>query len=88
VTYRTFAAAPESALGREMVISKDNRPVVRARFYRSGARFYILTAKSDIGLSPVIEPTDVDPATESGSDNDPAVTHFLTSFHVATTTDL
>jgi hypothetical protein len=82
VTYRTTCATAEGALGREHVISKDGRREVRVRFYRSGARLYVLTAKSSMGLSPVAEAADVDPSTESGTDNDAAVRGFLTSFHV------
>ncbi len=84
VTYRSYAATAEGILGRELVVSKGGRRAVRARYYLSGARLYVLTAKSSMGLSPVTEQTSdmVDPSTESGSDNDPAVKVFLTSFHV------
>jgi hypothetical protein len=82
VTYRTYAATAEGALGRELVISKDGRRTVRARYYRSGDRFYILTAKSSMGLNPTAESTGEDPAGASGTDEDPGVTAFLTSFHV------
>ena len=68
-------------LGRELVISKDGREEVRARYYLSGARFYILTAKG-MGFSSAIDPTDVDPSIESGTDNDAGVRHFLISFHL------
>jgi hypothetical protein len=80
VTYRTTCATAEGALGRELVISKNGRRAVRARYYLSGARFYILTAESAVRV-PVARSTDVDP-NDSGTDDDPAVTHFLTSFHV------
>ena len=85
VTYRTSCATAEGVLGRELVISKNGRRAVRARYYLSGARFYILTAESRMGVNPVAESTDTDPGAESGTDDDPAVTHFLTSFHVMPT---
>jgi hypothetical protein len=72
VTYRTTCATAEGALGRELVISKNGRRAVRARYYLSGARFYILTAESALSV----------PNAESGPDDDPAVKAFLTSFHV------
>jgi hypothetical protein len=84
VTYRTTCATAEGALGRELVISKNGRRAVRARYYLSGARFYILTAESAVAV-PLARPTDVDP-NGPGTDDDPAVTHFLTSFHVMPTT--
>ena len=82
VTYRTECATPEGVFGRELVFSKGGRRAVRARFYLSGARFYMLTAKSVAGLNPTPEEESVDPATESGKDEDPAVTDFLSSFHL------
>jgi hypothetical protein len=82
VTYRTDAATAEGVLGRERVIGKDGRRAVRARYYLSGARLYAVTARSAMGLSPTTEPSDADPSIESGSDSDPAVKVFLTSFHV------
>jgi len=82
VTYRTECATPEGVFGRELVFSKGGRRAVRARFYLSGARFYMLTAKSVAGLSPAAEEEGVDPSTESGKDEDPAVGQFLNSFHV------
>jgi hypothetical protein len=84
VTYRTTCATAEGALGRELVISKNGRRAVRARYYLSGARFYILTAESAVAV-PVAKSTDLDPNAGSGTDDDPAVTHFLTSFHVMPT---
>jgi hypothetical protein len=81
-TYRTTVATAEGALGREMVFSKDGRCEARVRFYRSGPRFYVLTAKG-MGLSPVTDPGDVDPCIGAPSDSDRAVTAFLTSFHLA-----
>ena len=82
VTYRTYCATAEGVLGRELAISKNRRRAVRARYFLSGARFYILTAKSALGVNPVAESTGVDPTTESGADDDPAVKDFLTSFQV------
>lgn len=82
VTYRTPCATAEGALGRELVISKNGHRAVRARYYLSGARFYILTAESAAGLNPVAESTDADPSADSPKDEDPAVTAFLTSFHL------
>jgi hypothetical protein len=83
VTYRTYCSTAEGVLGRELVIRKNGDRAVRARYYRSGGRFYILTAKSAMGLNPgAIDSTPVDPSTESGKDSDPAVNDFLTSFHV------
>ena len=84
VTYRTTCATAEGVLGRELVISKNGRRAVRARYYLSGARFYVLTAESAVAV-PLARPTDVDP-NGPGTDDDPAVTHFLTSFHVMPTT--
>jgi hypothetical protein len=83
VTYRTYCATAEGVLGRELVISKNGSRAVRARYYLSGARFYILTAESVVGANPVGESAGVDTSTESGADNDPAVNVFLTSFHVS-----
>lgn len=84
VTYRTTCATAEGVLGRELVISKNGRRAVRARYYLSGARFYILTVESAVTV-PLAKSTDVDPNARSGTDDDPAVTHFLTSFHVMPT---
>jgi hypothetical protein len=81
ITYRTYASTAEGVLGRELVISKDGRRAVRARYYRSGDRLYILSARSVMGANPTAEATGEDHTTESGADDDPAVKAFLTSFH-------
>ena len=82
VSYRTYVATAEGALGREHVVAKDGREAMRVRFYRSGARFYTVTAKSHWGLAVVTDPSDNDPSIESGTDNDAGVRVFLGSFHV------
>lgn len=82
VTYRTYCSTAEGVLGREEAISKNGEAVVRVRFYLSGSRFYILAATSNHGLNPVHESSDEDPNAQSGRNADPAVTRFLTSFHV------
>jgi hypothetical protein len=82
VTYRTYCATAEGALGRELVIAKNGRRAVRARYYSAGGRFYILTAESALGMNPVAESTDTDPTIGSGDDADPVVKDFLISFHL------
>ncbi len=82
VTYRTYAATPEGAMGREQIIGKNGGRAVRARYYLSGDRFYSLTAKSVMGLNPTAESSGEDTSAESPTDEDPGVKAFLTSFHV------
>jgi len=82
VSYRTYVATAEGALGREHVVAKDGREEMRVRFYRSGSRFYTLIAKSHWGLAAVTDPSENDPSIESGTDKDAGVRVFLGSFHV------
>jgi len=46
----TYAATPEGLLGRELVITKSGRSVAKIRLYVAGGRFYILVAKSALGV--------------------------------------
>jgi hypothetical protein len=86
VSYRTYCATAEGVLGREEAISKNGQLAVRVRFYLSGTRFYILTATSNRGLNLVRESSDEDPNAQSGHNADPAVTRFMTSFHLTPAT--
>lgn len=45
-----YAATPEGLLGREVVITKSGQSVAKIRLYVAGGRFYILVAKSALGV--------------------------------------
>jgi hypothetical protein len=45
-----YAATPEGVLGRELVITRDSQSVAKIRIYLAGGRFYILVAKSVLGV--------------------------------------
>jgi hypothetical protein len=45
-----YAATPEGLLGRELVITKSGQSVAKIRLYVAGGRFYILVAKSALGV--------------------------------------
>jgi hypothetical protein len=46
----TYAATPEGLLGRELVIKRSDKAVAKIRLYVAGGRFYILVAKSALGV--------------------------------------
>jgi hypothetical protein len=51
-----YAATPQGLLGRELVITRSGQPVAKIRLYLADGRFYILVAKSALGVDdPAVE---------------------------------